>query len=70
MNIARDGDEPIKQRLLRIREVAIYLGVSESFVKNAILRGEIPAVRIGRTLRVDKQDLDKIIVTHKKGVAV
>jgi excisionase family DNA binding protein len=70
MTLARDIDEPITQRLLRVREVAVYLGVSETFVKNAIMRGEIPAVRIGRTLRVDKQDLDRIIARRKKGVAV
>lgn len=60
----------VQQRLLRVPEVAIYLGVSKTTVKNAIHRGEIPAVRIGRTLRVDRQDLDRLIAARKRGVVV
>lgn len=60
----------IQQRLLRVPEAARYLGMAVATVHRAIQRGEIPAVRIGRTLRVDREDLDKLIARRKKGVAV
>lgn len=60
----------IEQRLLRLREAAKYLGLDPSTVFRAIKRGEIPAVRIGRALRVDIKDLDRLIAGHKRGVAV
>lgn len=44
-------------RLLAVQEVAEYLRVSRSLVYKMIRRKEIPAIRVGRLLRVDPRDL-------------
>ena len=40
--------------LLRVEEVAAYLGVSKGVVYDEITRGHLPAIRIGRLLRVPR----------------
>ena len=44
--------EPI---MLRAAEVALLLGISRSTVFRLIESGEIPAVRIGRSIRVPRR---------------
>lgn len=49
------------EKLLTIREVADYLGVSEEEVKRLVDIGEIPAYKIGGTfLRFRKEQIDAV----------
>ncbi|MGI6221932.1 MAG: helix-turn-helix domain-containing protein [Coriobacteriales bacterium] len=48
-------------RLLDVQEVAEYLRVSQSLVYKMIERKEIPAIRIGRLLRIDPRDLSEAL---------
>lgn len=43
--------------LLTVREVARLLLVSERTIARAIRRGELPALRVGRTTRIDRGEL-------------
>ena len=43
--------------ILTIPEVADYLKMSKSKVYRMVQRGQIPYVRIGRNVRIRKQDL-------------
>jgi excisionase family DNA binding protein len=46
-------DEPSSRpQLLTVRQASEILGVSTSFLYDAIARGEIAAVRIGRLIRL------------------
>lgn len=47
--------EPI---LLRVREVALLLGLGESTVKAMMQRGELPVVRCGRAVRIPRGELE------------
>jgi excisionase family DNA binding protein len=47
--------------LLDVTEVAEYLRISRSSVYKLIERQQIPAIRIGRLLRVRKKDLDETL---------
>lgn len=49
------------QRLLRIAKVARYLEMSEVTVRRLIRGGIIPAVRIGRGIRVDPEALREYV---------
>jgi len=50
------------RRLLKVPEAARdYLGLSERKVWSLISSGELPAVRIGRAVRVDARDIDALI---------
>jgi excisionase family DNA binding protein len=43
----------LEQKLLTVPETAKFLGVSKSWVYQASNRGELPAYRVGRSLRFD-----------------
>lgn len=55
--------------LLRPPEVARRLSVSRARAYQLIAAGEIPAVRIGRLVRVAPQDLEAFIARQREPVA-
>ena len=60
-----------ESRLLSVVEAAAYLGVSAWHVRRLVWGGDLPAVRMGRLVRLDRADLDKFIDEQKfrNGVA-
>jgi len=48
-------------RLLSQQEAAIYLGISYWTLRDLIFRGEVPHVKIGRRILVDRLDLDAFL---------
>ena len=51
-----------KEKLtLTVDEVARYLGIGRNSAYEAIARGEIPAVKIGKRLLVPKVALEKLL---------
>ena len=55
-------------RFLSAGELGEYLGVSESVLRNMANRKQIPHVKIGRTVRFDKEDIEKWIKERKTEV--
>lgn len=49
----------MQQRFFSCRDVAVFLGLSEKTIRRKVDRGELPVVRIGRSVRVDKKRLDE-----------
>jgi excisionase family DNA binding protein len=49
------------ERLLTYRETAQLLGVTERTVWSLVDRGELAAVRFGRSVRIDPRDLRAFI---------
>ena len=47
-----------KRRWFNVKETASSLGLSVAGVRKMIARGEIPAVHVGRTVRVDGRKLE------------
>lgn len=47
--------------ILTVREVAVYLKVSERTVRTMIGRGELNAVKIGKTYRIRREDLEELV---------
>jgi excisionase family DNA binding protein len=54
--------EPI---LLSVKNAAIYLGRSEQSIQHLIFQHEIPVVRVGRRVHLDRRDLDAWIEKNK-----
>ncbi|MBK6939754.1 MAG: helix-turn-helix domain-containing protein [Planctomycetes bacterium] len=54
-------------RLLTCREAARYLGVCERTVWSLAVSGSIRSVRIGRSRRIDINDIDAFIERAKRG---
>jgi len=56
-------------RLLRVDEVADMLAVSSAYIYLLVQQYEIPAVKMGRSIRLKKEDIDAYIdanVTSRK----
>ena len=55
---SRDGSEKLT---LNIKEVSVLLGVSVNSAYEAVRRGEIPAIRLGRRLLVPRRALENLL---------
>ena len=54
-----------QSRLLTAKQAAEYLGRSEQAVRHLIFQRDIPVVRSGRCVRIDRLDLDRWIANHR-----
>ncbi len=50
--------------LLTASQVAEILNTSKSFAYSLMNKGEIPVVRLGKSVRVRQEDLDKYILAN------
>jgi excisionase family DNA binding protein len=60
------SDNEARERLLTIREAALYLAVSVSTLYGWVWQRRIPFVKIGRALRFDPQDLQAFVDANKQ----
>lgn len=63
------GKTIIMPRLLDLEQAATYLGMTPDALKHKALSGKIPAVKLDKKWRFDREDLDLLIVSHKQQVA-
>jgi len=52
-------------RLLNVKEAARYLGTTPASLYSMVWRREVPFVKLGRSLRFDVRDLEKLIEESK-----
>ena len=52
--------------LMKPTEVADYLKISRALTYSLLSRGQIPTVRIGKTIRVKMADLEKFILVNSR----
>lgn len=57
----KQGKSSPEKVTLRVTEVARMLGISRGSAYEAIQRGEIPHIRIGRRVLVSKKALDRFL---------
>ena len=50
-----------KQQLLTAKEAAVLLGLSEHTIRQWIWQRRLPVVRLGRAVRLKRQDLEQLI---------
>ena len=51
--------------LLTVKDAAIYLGRTEQAIQHLIFSHELPVVRAGRRVHLDRRDLDAWIEKNK-----
>lgn len=51
--------------LLTVKDTAVYLGRSEQAIQHLIFSHELPVVRLGRRVHLDRRDLDAWIEKNK-----
>jgi excisionase family DNA binding protein len=54
-------EEKTLSRLLNAQDVATALKMGLSTVYQLVVRGELPSIRIGRSVRIRPEDLEKFI---------
>jgi excisionase family DNA binding protein len=59
-SIAQTPPAPNAPLLLRVSAAAELLGVSRSTLYQLIAKGEVPVIRIGRSVRVARRELERI----------
>lgn len=60
-DVAEPVEETPRRLTLTVEEAAETLGISRAFAYEAVGRGEIPSIRIGRRILVPKAALDKLL---------
>jgi excisionase family DNA binding protein len=55
----------MEKRFYNAKEISIYLGVSEEAVRKWSLRGKIPFVKLGKSLRFDMMKIDSWVKTKE-----
>jgi excisionase family DNA binding protein len=56
--------------LLRVREVAARLGVSERTIRRLIAADRLPIVKVGRQVRIDQSELELLLYGDPGGRVV
>ena len=59
------GKPSVQPVLLNVKEAGIYIGRSEQAVQHLVFRRELPVVRLGRRVHLDRRDLDTWIEKNK-----
>jgi excisionase family DNA binding protein len=55
----------IQPALLNVKEAAIYLGRTEQSIQHLIFERDLPVVRVGRRVHLDRKDLEAWIEKNK-----
>lgn len=51
----------MEKRFIGMKDLAVYLGVSEYTIKAWVYRDKIPCKRIGRSIRFDIRQIDRML---------
>ena len=62
-------ESPIAPRGLRVKEAAAYIGTTVFFVRDAVWKNELPAMKLGRRLIIAREDLDRFLDEQKRRCA-
>lgn len=62
---ARPKNAENEARLMKVTEAAKYMGTTPATLYSKACRREIPFVKLGRSLRFDRRDLDRLIEESK-----
>lgn len=55
----------IQPVLLNVKDAGVYLGRTEQAVQHLVFQKELPVVRVGRRVHLDRRDLDAWIEKNK-----
>lgn len=59
--------EPTNKDLFTIKETAELLKLHENTIRNFILRGTLKAERVGRSIRIQKANIDALLTPFAGG---
>ena len=59
-----DGEQRARVQLLSIPQLCQELGMGKSWLYRRLRSGEIPSVRLGRTIKVRRDELEEYLQSH------
>lgn len=59
----------MERRFYSCREIAVYLGLCEKSVRRLIDKNELPGIKIGGSLKVDRKRLDELLESKSKEIS-
>jgi excisionase family DNA binding protein len=62
--LPREGEQRGRVELLSIPQLCQELGMGKSWVYRRLRSGEIPSVRLGRTIKVRRDELEEYLQSH------
>lgn len=65
MKINDNGSDIINKRLYSVKEASLYLGRSETALREMLWAGKIPYLKDGRRIQLDIKDMDSWIEKNK-----
>ena len=66
MDITGKGKKPF----VKASDAARALGVTAATIRNAVRRGDLPAIRLGRHILVSREALDQLVESADKTATV
>jgi excisionase family DNA binding protein len=64
LRLQGDGRQRGRLELLSIAQLCQELGMGKSWIYRRLRSGEIPSVRLGRTIKVRRQELEEYLQSH------
>jgi putative molybdopterin biosynthesis protein len=55
----------MEEEFLTVEEIAKRMKVKEFTIRDWIRKGDLPAYKVGRTLRVKKEDFEEFLKKHR-----
>ena len=60
--------EPPTDEVMDYRGLSVYLKLAEGTLRHRVMRGEIPYIKIGRSVRFAKKHIDRWLEGQSQGV--
>jgi putative molybdopterin biosynthesis protein len=60
--------EEVKLVMMTVQDVREKLGIGQATAYRLVYRGEIPAYKVGRILRIDPKDVDDYLARSRRKV--
>jgi excisionase family DNA binding protein len=65
LRLQEDGAQRARVQLLSIAQLCQELGMGKSWLYRRLRSGEIPSVRLGRTIKVRRDELEEYLQSHR-----
>ena len=65
LRLQEDGEQRARVQLLSIAQLCQELGMGKSWLYRRLRSGEIPSVRLGRTIKVRRDELEEYLQSHR-----
>jgi len=64
LRLQEDGEQRARVQLLSIPQLCQELGMGKSWLYRRLRSGEIPSIRLGRTIKVRRDELEEYLQSH------